>query len=263
MMINNTLTFDIETIPDTKAGKILYGIDATDERIIAKKMYEHRAQQGDTSGFLPLHLHRIVAISVVLKIPKNIKIWSLGDIHTDEKDIIERFFLGIEKYTPTLVSWNGTGFDLPVLHYRSLIHGIAAPKYWELGETDNTFKWNNYLNRYHYRHIDIMDIIACYQPRAFAKLDEIAVLLGLPGKMGMSGNKVWDNYLDGHLEGIRNYCETDVLNTYLIYLRFLLIQGKIQKTDYEILCQEIREYLTRENKTHFSEFLAAWTETTY
>ena len=82
---------------------------------------------------------------------------------------------------------------LPVLHYRALLHKVAAPTYWETGDNQQNFRWNNYLSRFHYRHMDLMDLIAGYQNRAFAPLDDIASMLGFPGKMGMSGDKVWFN----------------------------------------------------------------------
>jgi predicted PolB exonuclease-like 3'-5' exonuclease len=145
-----------------------------------------------------------------------------------------------------------------VLHYRALLHGIAAPRYWETGNEDQSFRWNNYISRYHERHTDLMDVLAAYQPRANAPLDEIAVLLGLPGKLGMSGAKVWDGYLDGNLDGIRNYCETDVLNTYLVYLRFQMIRGKLTPEAYESECRLVRDTLGKDNKPHLNEFLAAW-----
>ena len=112
--------------------------------------------------------------------------WSLGDAEASEAELVRRFFDGIEKFTPTLVSWNGGQFDLPVLHYRALLHGIAAPRYWDTGDVDREFRWNNYLSRFHERHTDLMDVLAGYQVRATASLDDIALLLGLPGKMGMS-----------------------------------------------------------------------------
>jgi hypothetical protein len=80
------------------------------------------------------------------------------------------------------VSWNGGGFDLPVLHYRGLIHGVTAPRYWDMGEGDyrdsRDFKWNNYISRYHMRHLDLMDLLAMYQPRGSAPLDQLARLMG-------------------------------------------------------------------------------------
>ena len=143
------------------------------------------------------------------------KVWSLGDPDASEAEIIRRFFDGIEKYTPDLVSWNGAGFDLPVLHYRALRQGVVAQRYWESGDADQAFRWNNYLNRYHTRHLDLMDVLSGYQGRARISLQAAATLLGFPGKLGMSGDKVWEAWLEGGIEQIRNYCETDVLNTFL------------------------------------------------
>jgi predicted PolB exonuclease-like 3'-5' exonuclease len=254
----NILVFDIETIPDVATGRRLHGLDGLSDEDSAKAMFHLRRQETGGSDFLKLHMHRIVAISAVLRSRDGLKVWSLGDTGADEKEIVQRFFDGIDKFTPTLVSWNGGGFDLPVLHYRALLHGIAAPRYWDSGDDDRDFKWNNYLSRYHARHTDLMDVLSGYQPRAVAPLDEIASMLGFPGKMGMSGAKVWDVYLEGGIEDIRNYCETDVLNTYLVFLRFELMRGKLAQAEYDAECQQLREYLQAENKAHFNEFLAAW-----
>jgi hypothetical protein len=172
--------------------------------------------------------------------------------------VIQRFFDGIDKFTPTLVSWNGGGFDLPVLHYRALLHGIQAPRYWDTGGDDREFKWNNYLSRYHERHSVLMDVLAGYQLRANAKLDEVASMLGFPGKMGMSGAKVWDACLAGDIEGIRNYCETDVLNTYLVYLRFELIRGRLTPVAYQRELDLLRDTLAQDEREHISDFLRHW-----
>lgn len=254
----NVFVFDIETIPDITSGRRLYGLEGISEKDTAEAMFKLRREETGGSDFLRLHLHRIIAISVVLRSNDTLKVWSLGDTKATEKELIERFFAGIEKYTPTLVSWNGGGFDLPVLHYRALLHGIPAPQYWEIGEYEQSFRWNNYLSRYHYRHMDLMDILAAYQPRANAPLDDIATLLGLPGKMGMDGGKVWDYFQRGELETIRHYCETDVLNTYLVYLRFELIRGRLTPDHYQVECQRVRDTLQKENKPHFNQFLENW-----
>jgi len=178
----------------------------------------------------------------------------VGTLESGEQDIIERFFEGIERYTPVLISWNGSGFDLPVLHYRSLLHGIAAPRYWDTGEEDSGFRWNNYLNRFHWRHTDLMDVLAGYQGRATAPLDEIATLLGFPGKMGMDGSKVWDSFQAGDVKGIRDYCETDVLNTYLVYLRFELIRGRLTQSEYRSELEDVSQILADSGATHLTEF---------
>lgn len=247
------LVFDIETIPDIEAGRKLYDLQGLSDEDTAQALFAlRRSKVGN--DFLPHYLQKIVAISLVMSNSKQLKVWSLGDETADEKEIIMRFFGGIDKHTPTLVSWNGSGFDLPVLHYRALLHGVSAPMYWETGEHQQPFRWNNYLNRFHYRHLDLMDVLAAYQNKAFAPLDQIASMLGFPGKMGMSGDKVWGEYLSGNLNGIRNYCETDVLNTYCIYLRFELIRGMLNQTEYDNAIERLQNYLNNEDKPHLKEF---------
>lgn len=255
----NIFVFDIETIPDLDAGRKLYDLQGLSDREVAEAMFTIRRQEtGGSSDFIRHHLQKIVCISGVLRHKDQLKVWSLGEPSSNEAEIIERFFSGLEKITPVLVSWNGSGFDLPVLHYRALIHGVKAMRYWEYGEDDNSFKYNNYLNRYHYRHLDVMDVLSGFQSRAAASLDEIATLLGFPGKMGMDGSQVLNAVLDNQIEKVRDYCETDVLNTYLVYLRFELIRGRLSASEYANECQLVRSKLEQENKPHFQEFLAAW-----
>ncbi len=256
----NVFVFDIETVPDIDAGRSLYQLDGLTDKEVADVMFHKRRQETGGSEFLRLHLHRVVAISAVFRSGDTFRVWTLGEEDSPEEELIQRFFDGIERFTPTLVSWNGGGFDLPVLHYRALKHGITAARYWDAGDDDNSFKWNNYLNRFHYRHTDLMDVLAGYQARANAPLDEIATMLGFPGKMGMSGAKVWDCFRDGDIRSIRDYCETDVLNTYLVYLRFELMRGKLLKQNYEDECRRVRDALKVTGKTHLLEFEAAWKE---
>lgn len=249
------LVFDIETIPDLEAGRKLYDLQGLSDDDTAKAMFAlRRAKVGH--DFLPHYLQKIIAISLVISQGSHIKTWSLGDEHSDEKELITRFFSGVDKYSPTLVSWNGCGFDLPVLHYRALLHGISAPTYWETGDNQQQFRWNNYLNRFHYRHLDLMDILAAYQNKAFAPLDEIASMLNFPGKMGMNGARVFDEYLAGNLKAIRDYCETDVLNTYCVYLRFELMRGVFNQQDYDQAFVRLKDYLAGEvERPHLQEFL--------
>lgn len=253
----NVFVFDIETVPDVDGGRRLLDLDGLADAEVGEAMFQLRRQESD-SDFLRLHLQRIVAISAVFRSNDMLKVWSLGDAQSSEQDLVRRFFDGIEKFLPTLVSWNGCSFDLPVLHYRALLHGVPAPRYWEAGDGDRDFRYNNYLSRYHYRHTDLMDVLAGYQPRAAARLDDIAILLGLPGKLGMDGAKVWQRFLKGEIHAIRNYCETDVLNTYLIYLRFELLRGNLGMQGYDRERLMLRDLLIRENKPHFQEFIAAW-----
>ena len=253
----NCFSFDIETVPDVEFGREALGMDGIDDEKVANAMtFLH--QQATGSDFLPLHKHRVVAISVALRHGDTFRVWSLGDEDADEAEIVGRFFDGIDRYTPDLVSWNGSGFDLPVLHYRALKHGVQAARYWETGEHDRDFKWNNYLSRFHWRHIDLMDVLANYNPRGRAKLDEIATMLGFPGKLGMSGDKVWDTFVAGGIREIRDYCETDVLNTWLVYLKFEYMRGKLDDKDLEREFSLVRTSLEALDQPHLDEFLAAW-----
>jgi len=177
----NILVFDIETVPDIESGKKLYNFEGLKAEDAAELMFSYRRQETDgSSDFLRHYMHKIVAISLILKTNDKLSVWSLGDIDADEKEIIQRFFEGVERYTPTIVSWNGSGFDLPVLHYRSLLHGVVAQRYWENGEDDQSFKWNNYLSRFHSRHTDLMDVISGYSPVAKAPLDQLQPCSAFP-----------------------------------------------------------------------------------
>jgi predicted PolB exonuclease-like 3'-5' exonuclease len=253
-----TLVFDIETIPDTDGLKGLLGLPAETAADDVAKIAFHQRRQHNGSEFLPLHQHRVVAISCVLREGDHFKVWSLGAADEPEGQLIQRFFDGIEKYTPNVISWNGGGFDFPVLHYRSLIHGVTAPRYWDMGEDDKEFKWNNYISRYHARHTDLMDLLAMYQGRANAALDDMAQLCGFPGKLGMDGSKVWDAYQQGEIEAIRNYCETDVVNTYLVYLRFQMMRGQLSKAAYDQEIALVRDTLNADSAPHWQEFMQAW-----
>ncbi len=255
----NVLVFDIETIPDIDGCRRLYDLHGLSDDDVARAVFQMRRQQSG-GDFLRHHLHRIVAISAVLRSGQQFKVWSLGDVDADEEDLLQRFFSGLERYTPRLVSWNGGGFDLPVIHYRSLLYPLNAAHYWETGQNDSSFRYNNYLSRYHDRHTDLMDVLAGYQPRASAALDEIAGLCGFPGKMGMSGAKVWDAYQQGHIQQIRNYCETDVLNTYLVYLNFERNRGNLDQPQYQAECQRVRDELKASGLEHLIEFEAAWVD---
>ena len=252
------LAFDIETVPDTDGLRRMYGHGPhNSDAEVAQAAFDRRRELTG-SDFLPLHLHRVVAISCALRDRDSFRVWSLGEADEPEQELIRRFFDGIEKYTPQLVSWNGSNFDLPVLNYRALIHGVRAARFWDTGEDDRDFKWNNYISRYHSRHLDLMDVLAMYQGRGNAPLDQIAQLLGLPGKLGMDGSKVWDVYQGGGIEAIRHYCETDVANTYLVYQRFQLIRGALDESQYRRECDLVRATLAKSTDAHWHEFLAGW-----
>lgn len=255
----STFVFDIETVPDVASGRRLLNLPGESDEGVLEAMLS-LAKEATGSTFMKYHLQKIVAISAVLRQGEHLKVWSLGNEQSSEAELIQRFFAGIDKYKPTLVSWNGTGFDLPVLHYRALYHGVTANTYWDTGEQDNSFKYNNYLNRYHMRHLDLMDTLAAYQSKAYARLDDIAKMLGFPGKIGVDGSEVLNYFNRGDLKTIRDYCETDVLNTYLVYLRFQLMRGHLSPTQYEDEIILTKTMLHDSDEGHLQAFLEAWLE---
>ncbi|CAN5193144.1 3'-5' exonuclease [soil metagenome] len=249
--------FDIETVPDAALGRRLHGLEGLDDDGVRKAMLARRRQQ--TGGeFLPLLQHRVVAISVAFRSRDQFRVWSLGEPDAGEAEIVGRFFDGLDRLSPDLVSWNGKGFDLPVLHYRAMLHGVQAPRYWETGDGEQGFRWNNYLNRFHWRHLDLMDVLAGFTSSGRAKLEECALMLGFPGKLGMHGSRVAECFSRGDIARIRDYCETDVLNTFLVYLRFEHMRGRLSAAELEAEYELVRSTLRTEDRAHLNAFLAAW-----
>jgi 3'-5' exonuclease len=258
-MAASVLVFDIETIPDVEGLRALRSAPAgmTGADVLDAELAERKA--AGRSDMLPLYLQRVLVISCVYRNAKGLTVQSFVDRSgQDEGVVIQTFFDKIEKHQPQLVSWNGGGFDLPVLHYRGLRHGVVADKYWDMGEDDREYKWNNYISRYHMRHLDMMDLLALYQPRANAPLDAMAKLCGLPGKLGMDGSQVHQAFLDGKLEDIRRYCETDVMNTWLLYCRFQKMRGGFTDAEHGREVQLARDTLAAVDEPHWAEYLAAW-----
>jgi len=251
------LAFDIETVPDTAGIRRLHDLPAhLHDREVAEVAFQMRRTKTG-SDFLAPQLHRVVVISCVLRGDEGIRMFSLEG---DEAEIIRRFYEGIEKFVPQLVSWNGGGFDLPVLNYRALIHCIPAQMFWETGEENRDFRFNNYVSRYHTRHLDLMDVLAMYQPRNNAPLDEVAQLAGLPGKIGIGGARVWETWLAGDTAGIRDYCEADTANTYLMFLRYQLLRGVFTQDLYEKEARIFKDYLQGLDKPIWREFLKLWND---
>lgn len=257
------VVFDIETIPDPHAVRAAGLADAGLDDAAAIAQARQRRLDATGSDFLPIVCHRVLVISCIFRDPhKGLRVHSFADDGGKEAAALQWFFGLVDKYEPQLVSWNGGGFDLPVMHYRGMVHGVQAPKYWDQGEDEREYKWNNYISRYHNRHLDLMDLLALYQPRAVAGMDVLAQLCGLPGKLGMDGSQVYDAWLRGELDAVRRYCETDVLNTYLLYCRFQLMRGGLSSDAHEAEMRLVRETLAAwahgPSETHWAEYLQAW-----
>jgi len=251
------LAFDIETVPDCAGIRRLHDLpeDLPDAEVAEVAFQRRRTQTG--GDFLPPHLHRIIVVSCVLRDDDGIRVFSIGEPDATEPVAIQRFFEGINKYVPQIVSWNGRGFDLPVLVSRGLIHGIGAACFWDTGADNKDFRWSNYINRFHDRHVDLMDVLSIYGGRG-SPLDEVARLAGFPGKLGMEGSAVWENYRQGAIASIRDYCEADCANTYLLFLRFQLMRCAYTAERYAAECGMLRAALEKRTEPHWRKFLSLW-----
>lgn len=256
-MSGAVLAFDIETVPDLDGARRLLGLEGEDDAAVAEALAaRQRARRGNDMP--PAHLQRVVAIAVAFHSDREFRVLSLGTREDGEAELVRQFFGGIEKYHPVLVSWNGSGFDLPVLHWRALVHGIAAPRYWDTGQRDRDSKWDHYLGRYQFRHTDLMDVLGLYNGRNWAPLDEVAQLCGLPGKLGMDGSQVAGAFARGEIDAIRAYCETDTLNTYLLWLRFQRLRGELDEAGLAAAHDRVRAHLAEAEGAHWREFLDLW-----
>jgi predicted PolB exonuclease-like 3'-5' exonuclease len=250
------LVFDIETVPDCAGLRKVHDLpeDLPDRDVAEIAFQKRRVQSGGVSDFLPVHLQRVLVISCVLRSDDGLRIFSIGEPEVGEAAAIQRFFDGVNKYVPQLVSWNGRNFDLPVLVNRGLVHGVGAACFWDTAEDA---RYNNYINRFHDRHCDLMDVLAIYGGRG-SPLGELARLCGFPGKLGVGGGAVWESYLAGGIEAIRNYCEADTVNTYLLYLRFQLMRCTYTPEHYQSEIDLVRTTLEKRAEPHWREFMSLW-----
>ncbi len=252
------LVFDIETLTDLKSGAHLYGLDL--EQADLEQALTKLRRQESGMDFQRLPLHEIVCISG-LWIDENgaMRLFSFSQAQWSEAEILSKFLSIFDKRHPTLVSWNGSQFDLPVILFRAMYHGLSAPSLFDQGEIDQQKRYNNYQNRYHHRHVDLMDVMAMFNGRHFQKLDDVAHLLGYPGKRGLSGYFIPDYVKQQQWLELSSYCEGDVLNTWLIYLRWSLLKGQMLSEDHRLWIEATITYL--QTQPQQQDFLQSWRET--
>lgn len=251
------LTFDIETLTDLKSGAHLFDLDLPEADLEQALLKLRRQESG--SDFQRLPLHEIVCISGLWLDENGMKMFSFSREDNTEAEILTKFLSIFDKRHPTLVSWNGSQFDLPVILFRAMYHGLSAPSLFDQGEIDTQRRYNNYQNRYHNRHVDLMDVMSMFNARHFQKLDDVAHLLGFPGKRGDGGYHVPEYVREQQWSKLTRYCEGDVLNTWLIYLRWSLLKGQLLAADHQHLVQSTIQYL--QQQPQHAEFLAVWRET--
>lgn len=268
MQHQNLFVFDIETVPDTDAAFNLTGETSPDTDVRRKAIEDYHLNITDGKNSFPRQpFHKVVAISFLEAeigrdsgqegyVLKDLR--SGGEAGFDEKQLLQGFFTYVERIRPRLVSFNGRTFDLPVLKYRAMVHGISAPWLHKSGD-----KWNSYSYRYASDwHCDLLDVLSDFGASARVKLNEVCAAFGIAGKFGVDGSKVAEMMDAGQIDDIRHYCETDVLNTYLVYLRYQLHTGTLSKGGYNAAVADVISFIDaeKENRPYLNDFMVAWGE---
>ncbi len=239
----NYLIFDVETIPDLDYGKRFLNLDGLNNEDIGRAMF-FQQQQKTGNEFLPFYLQKVISISVLTDTEDALELKSLVVNEEDEKLIIQRFYNTLEKEDYCLVTWNGLLFDLPALNYRALFNQVDASSYWQKKS------W----------HIDVKDSLSGNRSKGQGSLDQVSKGLGFPGRINLQGNQVWDSYLEGNKESISNYCDFDVFNTYLVFLKYQAMIGKLSDDQLSSKLKQFKIMLKETNEKHFEVFLKRWEE---
>lgn len=266
--LQQLFVFDIETVPDTDAVSNLTGCDSTDIAELRQSLIDYHLDITNGQNAFPRQMfHKVVAISFLeadihrdngqeYYVFKQLR--TGGKVDASEKELVQGFFQHLGKIYARLVSFNGRGFDLPVLKYRAMVHGVQADWLYQRGD-----KWNNYTQRYSLDwHCDLLEALSDYGASTRCKLNEVCAVLNYPGKVGVDGSNVQTLYDEGNIAAIRDYCETDVLNTYLVYLRYKLLDGTLSHSSYEQAIKDILVFLhdNKESMAHLKEFVDVWSE---
>ncbi len=268
-MHNSLFVFDIETVPDTEAVRNLTGFESDNIDDLRAELERYHLEITDGKNAFPRQcFHKIVAISFLeAEIQKDgqhetyilKEVRSGGKEDGSEEELIRGAFQYLERMRPRFVSFNGRGFDWPVMQFRAMKYGITAPWFYKSGD-----KWNGYSSRYSADwHCDLMDVMKGYGAvMGGLRLNEVCSILDLPGKFGVDGSNVAKMFDDGQVKEIRDYCETDVLNTYLVYLHHQHHTGTITTEALNSAMQDILTYLEAEKaaRPYLGEFLEAWHE---
>jgi len=266
MMQRDIIVFDIETIPDAAASRRLLNTPEQSDVEARNALSDYFLEKTDGRNDFPRQpFHQVVAIAYAhLRMEAGEKGQELvmhrlaagGDESSDEKKLVQDFFQLIERRAPTLVTFNGRGFDVPVMKYRAMIHGISCPRWFSEGD-----KWNNYDSRYNKGyHVDLIEVLSDYGASARCSMHEVATAFGIPGKLDVAGDNVRGMFENGELAAIRNYCETDVCTTVLVYLRWQYFNGSLSESAYARIMLGMRNYMQEEAATrpHMQAFLDCW-----
>ncbi len=253
------LVFDIETVAD---GELIARIRYANERLDGRAaVSRYRAELMERFGndFIPQTFHLPVSVAVA-KVAADFRLIDLVtlDVPRHRPHVItEHFWRGWELYRqPTWVSFNGRGFDLPVMEQCAFRFGISVPRWFN----SEARSWDQSRNRYNIRsHVDLQDLLTNFGATKFTGgLHLAANWLGKPGKMDVQGFMVQDLFDDGRLDQINDYCKCDTLDTYFVFLRSRVLIGELTLEDEHTIVSEVKQFL--EERAPQDAALAAYLE---
>jgi len=255
------LVFDIEAIAD---GELISRVKYPQENLSpTEATARFRAEQLEATGKDILPPTFMLPISVaVAKIAPDYRLRDLAVLDEPEfrpHVIAKGFWQGWRHYgRPTLVTFNGRGYDLPVLELAAYRYGLALPDWFNVD--DRTYDQSR--NRYNTKaHLDLLDLFSNFSAmRVSGGLNLLANLIGKPGKTGMDGSKVQDLYDGGGVLEVNNYCRCDVLDTYFVFLRSRVLLGKLALDEEQAIVAETKSWLEAQAETQpaYAHYLAHW-----
>jgi predicted PolB exonuclease-like 3'-5' exonuclease len=250
------LIFDTESVPDGKLlAQVKYPSESlTPEAAVRKAQAEARAKSSSGSDFLPVTFQYPVAVCI-LRVDADLSIQSMACLDAPQfrpARIVQDFWKGAEHYARSarLVTFNGRGFDLPLLELAAYRFGCCAREYFQFSR-----------KRFDGNHLDLHDWLTNFGAfRLEGGLNLLSKILGKPGKMETTGDQVYEMFLKERFQEINDYCTFDTLDTYFVFLRTRLMIGEIALAQEQELVARAKEWLTAKSTElpALRKYLANW-----
>jgi len=257
------LIFDVEAVADGDLiQRVRYPNDTlTSDEAIARYRAELIAERGDGKDFIPYTFMLPISVAIAKIGPRfELLDLSLLDSPAYRPHVITRkFWQGWEHYRrPTFVTFNGRGYDLPLMELAAYRYGYSIPNWFNVDEKSFAQSRNRYNTD---AHLDLMDLITNFgASRTVGGLNLLANLIGKPGKTGIDGSKVQDMYQAGAVQEINDYCRCDVLDTYFVFLRTRVLLGKLKLEEEHALVESAKTWLEAQSETvpAYKHYLSHW-----
>ncbi|MBN2042091.1 MAG: ribonuclease H-like domain-containing protein [Spirochaetes bacterium] len=250
------LVFDIESVPDSRLIKeVKYpGTDLTENDAVAKFQEEILTNSDGATLFIPVTFQYPISICTA-KVREDFTLADICLLDEPEyrpSEMVKIFWNDLENNYKdiSLVTFNGRGFDIPLLELMAFRYGYSAKKHLK----------DKFGTRYRFgtKHIDVHDWLSNFNAiRMNGGLNLLAKSLGMPGKMDAKGEEVYDMFLEGKLKEINDYCTHDVLDTYFVFLRTRVMLGELTIAREQQVVKQAMDFLeaNKEKRPAFDIYL--------